>query len=163
MVEDVIVVDGIIVTCLAEFTTLHLSSIIGRGAFVDIDDPAKSVVIVVSTDNGWEEEGNLLLLSLVLNLVSFVEFAPIALLAVPITISANKHNRYQFVSKVSQNNYYINSCDNNPWVEVYRNCSWLIDKSLTKLHHFGCQSVHNLQLKTYNVNGLIFAVIYISE
>ena len=71
---------------LFELSALALSVLlvlIGKGVLVDEDEFAKSVVIVVAAvaemDEGWDDEGNWLLISLPITLLSFIELAPIAL------------------------------------------------------------------------------------
>ena len=71
---------------LFELSALALSLllvVIGKGVLVDVDEFAKSVVIVVACvaeiDEGWDEEGNWLLISFAVTLLSFIELAPIAL------------------------------------------------------------------------------------
>lgn len=71
---------------LFELSALALSVLlvlIGKGVLVDEDEFAKSVVIVVAAvaemDEGWDDEGNWLLISLAIILLSFIELAPIAL------------------------------------------------------------------------------------
>ena len=83
---------------LFELSVLPLSVllfvVIGKGVFVDVDEfAAKSdvkVVVAVAMDEGWDEEGNWLLISLAVTLLSFIELAPIAL-AVSSSISANNY------------------------------------------------------------------------
>ena len=83
---------------LFELSVLPLSVllfvVIGKGVLVDVDEfAAKSdvkVVVAVAMDEGWDEEGNWLLISLAVTLLSFIELAPIAL-AVSSSISANNY------------------------------------------------------------------------
>ena len=82
---------------LFELSALALSLllvVIGKGVLVDVDEFAKSVVIVVAAvaemDEGWDDEGNWLLISFAVTLLSFIELAPIAL-AVSSSISANNY------------------------------------------------------------------------
>lgn len=69
---------------LFELSMLLLLFEIGKGVLVDVDGSAKSVVavVVVNMDIGCEVEGNWLLISLVVGLVSFIELAPPNTLAV---------------------------------------------------------------------------------
>jgi hypothetical protein len=69
-----------------------LSFEIGKGVLVDVDDSAKSVVVVVvNMDIGCEIEGNWLLISLVVGLLSIIELAPPNTLAVSSNISVTKY------------------------------------------------------------------------
>ena len=80
--------------------SLLLLVVIGKGVLVDVDEfAAKSVVkvvVAVAMDEGWDEEGNWLLISLAVTLLSFIELAPIALAA---------------SSSISANNYILSICD----------------------------------------------------
>lgn len=80
---------------LFELSMLPLSLEIGKGVLVDVDDSAKSVVnavVVVTIDKGCEVEGNWLLISLVVGLLSFIELAPPNTLAVSSNISVTKYS-----------------------------------------------------------------------
>ena len=84
---------------------LPLSLEIGKGVLVDVDDPAKSVVtavVVVTIDKGCEVEGNWLLISLVVGLLSFIELAPPNTLAVSSNISVIKYFRINLQINVMQ-------------------------------------------------------------
>ena len=82
---------------------LSLGFEIGKGVLVDVDDSAKSVVavvVVVNMDIGCEVEGNWWLISLVDDLLSFIELAPPSAppntLAVSSNISVTKYININF-------------------------------------------------------------------
>ena len=107
VLETLLTVAEGIDTWLLDLLILPLSAFvaIGNGVFVDVDDVSANSVVVVAMDKGWDE-GNWLLLSLVVvavvvGLVSFIELVPMTL-AASTNKSVNNHMNISFPPNMQQ-------------------------------------------------------------